>query len=682
MSAVEYSVEVKDDFIERQAKASPIQAISELIWNALDADATSISVELEHDPLGGLSKIHVRDNGHGMSREDAPALFRNLGGSWKRQTMHTRTRRRMLHGQEGRGRFKAFALGAVVDWTVIYENGGTPSKYEITILERDISRVRISEEEPLPGGAPGVIVTLSEIKRQFSSLKPENAIQDLSEIFAIYLKNYRDVAIEYAGDYIDPSHAIREAWEFELPPFVDEDGTERPVQLEVIEWRRSTRRALYLCNGQGFPLTQVDSRFHVGDFHFSAYLKSTAIEELHQNGQLDLAEMVPALQATIDEAKTKIKELFRTRAAAKARIVVEEWKEQKVYPFEGEAGSELEKAERNIFDIVAVTVQDASPDLSDATPKQTALHLRLLRNAIEKSPNELQRILDEVLKLPNRKQKELAALLDETDLSGVISAAKLVADRLKFIDALRFILFDYDARKKLKERSQLHKILEQHTWVFGEEYHLWASDKDLTNVLRAHKEKLDPSIVIDEPVKVVGKSRGIVDLMFSRSQRRHRANDIEHLVVELKAPKVVLSAKDMTQIEGYALAVERDPRFNTVDGVRWHFWLVSDEYNEEVEARIDGGPDPRRRLITKRARVSVGIKTWSEIIEDNLARLQFVKEALEHKVDDGQALAYLQERHKELLEGVIVEGDGNDEDGEYAEGESMGLAEASARAQI
>ena len=86
--------------------------------------------------------------------------------------------------------------------------------------------------------------------------------------------------------------------------------------------------------------------------------------------------------------------------------------------------------------------------------------------------------------------------------------------------------------------SQLHKILEQNTWVFGEEYHLWASDKDLTNVLRTHKDKLDPDIVIDELVSVVGKNPGIVDLMLSRSQRRHRADDIEHLVVELKAPKL------------------------------------------------------------------------------------------------------------------------------------------------
>jgi hypothetical protein len=150
-------------------------------------------------------------------------------------------------------------------------------------------------------------------------------------------------------------------------------------------------------------------------------------------------------------------------------------------------------------------------------------------------------------------------------------------DRLKFLQGLSVILFDYEAKERLKERTQLHKILESNTWIFGEEFNLWASDRELTTVLKAHKEKLDPDLVIDEPVKLLIRKRGIVDLMLSRAQKRHRSNDYEHLVVELKAPKVKLTAKELTQIKDYALSVARDPRFHRVDGVRWHFWLVSNE---------------------------------------------------------------------------------------------------------
>lgn len=136
MSVQEFPVEVKDDFLERQARAAPIQAISELIWNAPDADAMEVSVEFERDSLGGISKIRVRDNGHGMLHGEAREMFCSLGGSWKRHRRHTKTKLRMLHGQNGGGRFKALALGAVVDWAVVHDEGGKISKFGVSILEK------------------------------------------------------------------------------------------------------------------------------------------------------------------------------------------------------------------------------------------------------------------------------------------------------------------------------------------------------------------------------------------------------------------------------------------------------------------------------------------------------------------------------------------------------------------
>lgn len=544
----EYNVEVQPDFLERQAKAPPVPAISELIWNALDADATQVSVVFEYDALESMSKVIVSDNGLGIPHSDASKLFRRLGGSWKKPGARTQQRKRLLHGQEGRGRFKAFSLGEVVDWKVTSDTNGQLSRYDITLIERSIRKVRIGDEQPVKNGTRGVTVVVSELKHNFHSLAPENSLQEFSEMFAIYLKNYRDVAISVAGQQIDPALAIAKSWEEPLSPIVDEKGYSHAVSLEVIEWRRQTKRALYLCDENGFSLSQVDTRFHVGDFQFSAYLKSSFIRQLHQDGRLDLAEMVPSLIAAIEEARTKIKTLYRERASERAQVVVDEWKAAKVYPYEGEAETQLEQAERKIFDIVAVTVQEATPDLGEVPKQQMALHLRMLRHAIERSPTELQRIFDEVLKLPKRKQKEMAQLLDETNLSGIISAATLVADRLKFLQGLTFILFDYEAKDRLRERTQLHKILESNTWIFGEEFNLWASDRELTTVLKTHRDRLDPDLIIDDPVKVLNRKRGIVDLMLSRTQRRHRANEYEHLVIELKAPKVRLNAEHLTQI--------------------------------------------------------------------------------------------------------------------------------------
>ena len=458
MTEHSYTVEVQPDFLERQSKARPIQAVAELIWNGLDADANRVNVRLESGELR-MTKIVVRDNGQGIPYQDASDLFTRLGGSWKKPGGKTKTKERMLHGYEGRGRFKVFALGRVADWRVTYrKDEGNLHGYDISMLEDNIGEVRITDETVVDVGTPGVEVEVSELHREYRSLDPDNAVQELAETFALYLKDYRDVSIVYEGMQLDPATAIATARTEQLN-HIDEDGTVHVVELEIIEWRNVTTRGLYLCTEHGFPLSKVTTRFHIGEFHFSAYLKSSFITKLHGEGQLDLAEMNPLLNACIEEAQQAVKAYFRDRAAERARTVVEEWKAERVYPYEGEAKSPLENAERKVFDILAVTASDFMPDFVSTPAKKKAFDLRMLRTAIEKSPEELQVIMNEVLGLPKRKQEELAALLREASLASIIGAAKIVADRLKFLAGLEQILFDGDMKARLKERSQLGAAL-------------------------------------------------------------------------------------------------------------------------------------------------------------------------------------------------------------------------------
>ena len=536
MTGHRYTVEVQADFLERQTKAKPVQAVAELIWNGLDADATRVDVRLEYGELG-MTKIVVRDNGEGIPLEEAPTLFTRLGGSWKKPGGHTKTENRMLHGYEGRGRFKVFALGRVADWRVTYRmDTGDFRGYDITMFEDNIREVQITDPEVVAAAESGVEIEASELHREFRSLEPDSAVQELAEIFALYLKDYRDVSIFYEGQRIDPSAAIA-ATEIVSLCDIDDDGVTHPAELEIIEWRTVTTRALYLCTERGFPLSKVATRFHIGEFHFSAYMKSPFITKLHSEAQLDLAEMNPLLIDCIEEAQQTIKAYFRARAADRARTVVDEWKAENIYPFEGVAKSPLEDAERKVFDILAVTASDYMPDFQAAAPKKKAFDLRMLRAAIEKSPQELQVIMNEILGLPKRKQEELADLLQEASLSSIITAAKLVADRLKFLSGLELILFDTDMKARLKERSQLHKIIEDNTWLFGEEYNLSVSDRGLTAVLQKHRKLLGEEIVIDRPVKHISQERGIVDLMLSRALRRHRVDEFGTFGGRTEAPE-------------------------------------------------------------------------------------------------------------------------------------------------
>lgn len=330
------------------------------------------------------------------------------------------------------------------------------------------------------------------------------------------------------------------------------------------------------------------------------------------------------------------------------RQIIDAWKAQQAYPYDGAPTSPLEEIERQVFDIVAVHIVHHLPDFRTAPQKDQAFQLRMLRQAIEKSPDELQIILDEVLRLPPRQRDELASLLRETSLACVIAAAKTVADRAKFLTGLEALLFDPDAKQRLKERAQLHRIVAQNCWLFGDEFNLSVDDRSLTEVLVAHKRQLDEDIVIDEPVKHVSKTRGIVDLMLSKAIQRHRPNQLTHLVVELKAPKVAVGTKEITQIENYALSVMRDPRFKHV-GTHWTFWVISDDLSSYADFRRldDFG------LILAKDNLSIYAMTWGQLLDGNRARLKFIQDRLQLQVDKTAALQLLRSRYAAWLNGVF-----------------------------
>ena len=108
-------VQAQADHIESLFKGSPLAAIEELVWNALDADAKEVKVDLITNPLGAVDAVRITDDGTGIDVLKADQTFGNLGGSWKREGKGTAFSGRRLHGRHGRGRFKAFALGMNVE---------------------------------------------------------------------------------------------------------------------------------------------------------------------------------------------------------------------------------------------------------------------------------------------------------------------------------------------------------------------------------------------------------------------------------------------------------------------------------------------------------------------------------------------------------------------------------------
>ena len=220
-------------------------------------------------------------------------------------------------------------------------------------------------------------------------------------------------------------------------------------------------------------------------FDFTAYLTADLFAQLAEENREGLAELDPSTIALTEVAKAKLREHFRSKESERSRSKIKEWQEAKIYPYEGDTLNPIERNERQVFDVVALNLADYSADFERAPPKQQKLILQLIKAAVETGPSNLPNILEQFVDLPKAKQEELAELLRKTTLTAVINAAKAVTDRLDFLKGLQLLVFDPKSKKQLLERSQLHRIVAQETWIFGEQFNLMNDDEDLTAVLES-----------------------------------------------------------------------------------------------------------------------------------------------------------------------------------------------------
>ncbi len=659
-----YPVAVQPDHLERLAKARrPVVAVAELIWNSLDADAHRIDVSFHRELLQGITKITVKDDGLGITELDASDGFTRLGGSWKRNRNETKGERRELHGKEGKGRFAAFSLGTEVTWDSIAS--AVAGNARIVIRGRADDLLNFEGEEPsaVEDAVTGTTVTILGVREAANRLDMSAARSELTELFAFYLKKYPGVEILVDGRQIDPEAIQLSEVTYSLDPLTVAGNVVSDAKLTIVEWAKPMSKSLHFCDNRGFTLHSATAGIRAPGFEFSAFVLSAYVRELYDNNEFGLADLSEGVTAVQDAAKARLKEHIRTQRAGASASLVDEWKRLDVYPFAGEPSSTTELTERQVFDILAANVQEFAPDFAAADKKTKQLSFRLLKHAVETNPESMQRILVDVLGLPKDKQNELAELLQRTSLSAVISAATLVATRLDVLRALEVMVFDDRHAKTLLERSQLQRILADHSWIFGEQYHLAVDDQSLTEVLIAHRQligdsrpkRADRKRVV--PVKRLDGKDGIVDMMLSKVIAKQNGEDREHLVIELKRPIQKIDGDVLRQVTDYALAVAADSRFRDV-GTKWVFVAVSAELDDHARRMTRQTGKPRGVYATPgegEFDITIVAKTWGEIINECKGRMRFFQQQLEWTADRAAALESLRRTHGKYFPSSVID---------------------------
>lgn len=643
-------VTAKPDHIKSLSSARPVDALAELIWNGFDSGSNKVVVTTTQNQMGALDTIKVRDSGSGINFNKIESLFGGLGDSWKK--IQGKQNGRALHGKNGKGRFKAFSLGQFVEWTSTFAEDGKKFKFKLTGNAASLDGFEVTDAPSLVSGSTetGTEVMIENLDHDFRSLKNvDDAVMALAKIFAAYLTEYPDLTLEFQGQKIDPSNVQESREDYDLGAVELSQGRKVPVKLTVIEWKIKTDRTVHLCDANGISLHEITPgvKVRAPGFDFTAYVKTEAFRSLDQEGGLALAEMHEDVTTVLKVVYKKLTDHFREKAAEKQSQIVEEWIREEIYPYaKKERLDPVEAAERQVFDIVAVNVQSYLPAFEDANQQSRKFTFKLLSQAIKDNPESLQSIISEVLGLKKEAQDDLADLLRKTSLASIISTAKIVANRLDFLNGLENLVFDKDYKKALLERDQLHKILEKEAWIFHEEFAIAASESRLEDVLKKHLNYLGERS--DDPVLLADGKQGRIDLMLSKVVQP-RAGEHDYLVVELKRPSKKIDSEVLTQVEKYAMAVAGDERFISVPA-KWTFMAVSNEMDDYAKRKANQKDRPVGLVHDDPAQnVQVWVKTWSEVINSARAKLHFINQHLQYEANQESAKSYLNKAHEKFI---------------------------------
>src|SRR5262249_15560077 len=140
------------------------------------------------------------------------------------------------------------------------------------------------------GAKTGTRVTIDNCDLSFDTLHGDSIRQELTEQFALYLRQYPAVVVIYGGRKIDPASA-EERREDLSNISVRIRTRDVEAKLTVVEWKSNASKLLVLCDSSGFALGERQGVIHAPGLNFTAYLQADYIRELHDKNLLELDEL-------------------------------------------------------------------------------------------------------------------------------------------------------------------------------------------------------------------------------------------------------------------------------------------------------------------------------------------------------------------------------------------------------
>jgi hypothetical protein len=635
---------------------STFAAFCELVNNSIQAEAKNIYINIDYTPESELSsliikKIEVKDDGNGVHLNDIDRKLLDIGTNNK-------------EGGKGIGRFSAFQIGRTIEIETVgycnnaktYTKATIPLNFDMFSKNINVSEVNIETQEEILKKKENTYykvtvsdlydstVTEKEPKKKIIEKFLEEKIQDaIFERYPLKIFN-KDVTFTINGKKIKPEDFVIEAPTKRIVKYTDKKGKEHSVLFNSFQIKNVNKIKVFLttknagidtiANGFEYDASWLSPKIGGWFIYISG---NTLPSDIYRNVDLDgLDENVSHYREFV---KNTLNDFFREMNKEFDNFS-DKLKNDIYYPFKKKASSQSKVL---LFDKLAYLVEDKYHLLNEQNKLREIVYPLIDRTI---SNGDLDKVLREVLRLNDKMISKFATLIDKSELEDIIEFSDRVASKLEDLEFLEKLVYS-EIAKNIKERKELHKYLEKMLWIFGEEYSestKLLSDKGLEknllqlrdDILTYKQSKTDDNIteITEKPIK------SITDL-FLYSERILDSQKREVLVVELKAPKVKISRKELGQVMKYAEEIESKAVFP--DGIRYKIILVSSDINSsakfDIKGRQKGMDNPYFYFRNEIGNIEVWVLKWSDILENVKRKLKYMANALNIKDIDVQEKA-------------------------------------------
>ena len=637
---------------------STFAAFCELMNNSIQAKAKNIWInidytdELEIHPTI-INKLTIKDDGIGVHLNDIEKKLFDIGTTNK-------------DGGKGIGRFACFQLGKNVnietvgysDFAKNFSKVQIPLHFDMFGKNLNVSEINIDTKEEILKGKNyetyyqvtieefyNSIITDKEPKKKIiEKFLKENIEDAIFEKYPLKIFN-KDVNFFLNGDKINPSNFIIGNPTTKTIPYTDLKGKEHNVIFNFIHIKKLDKIKVFLttnnagiqtiANGFEFDASWLSPK--IGGWY--DYIESDTLPtDLYRNIDLD------DLDESWKNFKTFIKDnlgIFYKNLNSEYDNFTEKLRNDQFYPFKEKTSSSQTKVV--VFDKLAFLVEDKYRLLNENNKLREIIYPLIDRTI---SNGELDNILKNILHLNKKMVNKFSELLEKTDLENVIEFSDKVARKIQDLEFLEKLVYS-EISKNVKERKELHKFLEKMLWIFGEEYNestRLLSDKNLEKNLLQLREDLmlyKPSKKDDNINDDIEKSIKSITDLFLYNERIIDFKKREVLVVELKAPKVKISPKELEQVMKYATEIDKLDSISS--NVNFKILLISSSINSDAQYRINGNraneENPYFYFRNENKNVEIWVMKWSDLIENVKRKLSYMSNILHTKDVDVQEKA-------------------------------------------